>query len=183
MGKEAIKHKAIFLDRDGVINEDTGYVAKIEDLQIIDEALDAIRALTDSKFKLFIVTNQSGVARGLISIESLQKIHELLLEKVKDAGGLITDIAFCPHYIKGKIPKYNIKCNCRKPMPGLILSLAKRHNIDLKQSIMVGDKITDIECALNAGIKQTYLIESRYHAKKFPLAYRTLMEVSKKIIS
>jgi len=146
--------KAAFLDRDGVINEDFGYVGKIEDFKFKEGIFDLLKLLENLGFTLFIVTNQSGIARGYYSEEDFYKLTEWMKNELKKEGIKIKDVRFCPHH-----PDITGECECRKPKPGMILDLAKVYDIDLKNSIMVGDSNRDIEAAKRAGICRTYLVE------------------------
>jgi len=144
--------KALFLDRDGVINEDYGYVYKKEDFKFKDGIFELLKHFKD--YKIFIVTNQSGIARGYYTENDFHKLMNWVKEEFKQKGIEIVDINFCPHH-----PNITGNCECRKPNPGMILDLAKKYNIDLENSIMIGDKKSDIEAANKAGIKKTYLVK------------------------
>jgi D,D-heptose 1,7-bisphosphate phosphatase len=142
-----LRYKAIFLDRDGVINEERkDYVKDIDEFEIINGSLDAIKFLKQKNFLVVIITNQSAVNRGLISIKKLNKIHSFLEEKLLDLDTSIDGIYFCPH-----TPQEN--CKCRKPEPGLLLKAVQDLNIDLEKSLMIGDSEKDIKAAENAGCK------------------------------
>jgi len=146
--------KAIFLDRDGVINEDFGYVGKIEDFKFRDGIFELLKLLQDLGYAFFIVTNQSGIARGYYSKEDFLKLSKWMIDELKKRKIFIKDIEYCPHH-----PDITGECECRKPKPGMILNLAKKYNISLKDSILIGDKLSDIEAGKNAGIKKLYLVE------------------------
>ena len=143
--------KAIFLDRDGVINfEKKDYVKSVEEFQIIDDVPKAIAELKKKGFLIIIITNQSAINRGLLTIKILNKIHNNLQEILKDENTAIDDFYFCPH-------RPNENCLCRKPKPGLILQAVKHHKIDLKNSFFIGDSKTDMEAAEAAGCKNILL--------------------------
>jgi len=146
--------KAAFLDRDGVINIDTGYVGKIEDFKFKDGIFELLHLLQHLGFTLFIVTNQSGIARGYYTKEDFFRLMEWVKSHLLRKGIEIKDIKFCPHH-----PDITGECECRKPKPGMILDLAKAYNIDLKNSIMIGDSSSDIEAAKRAGIERVYKVE------------------------
>ncbi|ACM93290.1 D,D-heptose 1,7-bisphosphate phosphatase [Nautilia profundicola AmH] len=146
--------KAAFLDRDGVINIDTGYVGRIKDFKFKDGIFELLKLLQNLGFSLFIVTNQSGIARGYYSEEDFYKLTEWMKEEFKKKGIEIKDVRFCPHH-----PNITGECECRKPKPGMILDLAKEYGIDLKNSIMIGDSDRDIEAAKRAGIEKTFKVE------------------------
>jgi D-glycero-D-manno-heptose 1,7-bisphosphate phosphatase len=136
--------KAIFLDRDGVINDNSRHVNKPEDLIIYEEAKEGMKKLYNAGYELFIVTNQGGIELGYLTHDDLNKIHEKLVEELK-AYCEIKDIKYCPHFRKKSI--------LRKPEPGMILELASKYDIDLKNSWMIGDMDTDIIAGIKAGCK------------------------------
>jgi D-glycero-D-manno-heptose 1,7-bisphosphate phosphatase len=137
----------IILDRDGVINFDSDYYIKSPDeWNPIPGSLEAIAKMTRNGWKVIIATNQSGVARKLYDLETLDKIHNKLLSSVKDAGGDIAEIFFCPHHP-------DEKCICRKPQPGMLHDIAKKYQLDLSEVYFVGDSLTDVQAAVNAGCK------------------------------
>ena len=143
---------AIFLDRDGVIIENNpAYIRRLEDIQFYPQALQALASLNLSTYKIFIVTNQSAVSRGLLSIELAQSINQTVAAEIKRSGGRIDEIFMCPHSPEDA-------CSCRKPKPGLILNAASKHNIDLQHSIMVGDAFSDIYAGQAAGIETNILV-------------------------
>ncbi len=153
------KNKAVFLDRDGVINEDYGYVYKIEDFHIYNEVFPALKLLKDAGYKLLIITNQSGIGRGYYTEEDFKRITEYMLGILKKEGIEIDDIYYCPHHPEGVIPEYTMKCNCRKPETGMIEEGIKKFNIDVKKSFLIGDKETDIEAGRKVGLK-TILVKT-----------------------
>ncbi len=146
--------KVVFLDRDGVINEESpDYVLSVKEFHFIPKSLEAIKLLSQNGFLVIVITNQSAVGRGWMSLNDLNEIHSVLIKEAEKNGGMITDIFFCPHH-----PSEN--CNCRKPLAGLIHKAMARYEIDIKSSFMVGDSAKDIECALNAGIKNHILVQT-----------------------
>lgn len=149
------KQRAVFLDRDGTINKYIGFVKNINDFELIDGVTDTIRKINESGYLAIIITNQPVIARGEVSFEGLQEIHNKMETLLGEKGAYVDDIFFCPHHpdkgFKGEIPEYKIKCNCRKPKPGMILNAAEKYNIDLSKSWMVGDSINDMKAGLNAG--------------------------------
>jgi D-glycero-D-manno-heptose 1,7-bisphosphate phosphatase len=151
-------NKAIFFDRDGVLNVDTGYPHRIEDCQMITGADKALRLVNDCGYLAFIVTNQGGIALGLYDHADLDTFNTLLLRHLTAEGGIITDIAYCPHHPQSENPALR-ECSCRKPKPGMLTELAKKHNIDLGASIMIGDRDIDITAAEAAGCRG-YLFEN-----------------------
>lgn len=161
--------KVIFLDRDGVINHDSpDYIRSRAEFEFLPGSLDAIRRLTENGYTLIVITNQSAVARGFITPEELNAIHKTMCETVKQHGGRITDIFFCPH-----LPEE--RCSCRKPKPGLIYQAKQRYDIDLARSVMVGDSAKDIGCARNAGCGQAVLVRTGYKDETHMLAAKGIV--------
>ena len=153
--------RAVFFDRDGVLNIDHGYTHKPEDCILIEGAADAIRLVNDHGYLAFVVTNQGGIALGLFDVDALHQFHDVLYQKIYDiAGGVITDTAFCPHHPKSQNPDLQ-SCDCRKPSPLMILNLAEKHHINLAQSIMIGDRDTDVQAGQAAGCQTILFTEGR----------------------
>lgn len=148
-----MKAKAVFFDRDGVLNKDVAYLYKIQDLVWVDGALKALAYLTELGYKIFIVTNQSGIARGYYTIEQMNELHTYMQQQINNAGGKIEKIYYCPHHPDGSVSEYAITCSCRKPKPGMLLEAMKEYSIDQKQSFLIGDSKRDVEAAEAAGIK------------------------------
>lgn len=150
------KIPAIFLDRDGVINEkmpEGDYVKNVQEFKFLPGAVGAMKLLGDLGFPLFIVTNQRGIARGVMSENDLNEIHGFMQAELAQNGIGIKGIYFCPH-------DYGM-CDCRKPLPGMLLRAATEHDIDLAASVVVGDDIKDMELAKNAGCKGILVDEKR----------------------
>lgn len=150
--------RAAFLDRDGVINIDHAYVHRWDEFEFIDGVLKAAKRLFDAGYQLIIVTNQSGIGRGYYTEADFRALDAKVREAFEKAGAPITDVYFCPHHPKDALPQYRIECNCRKPAPGMMLQAAKDHDIDLSQSVMFGDKSSDMKAALAAGIPTRILL-------------------------
>jgi len=145
---------AVFLDRDGTINEEVGYLNDLSRLRLIPKVAEGLKLLKSAGFKLIVITNQSGPARGYFPKELVFKTHEILQKRLKKRGVEIDDFFVCFHH-----PEEG--CSCRKPKPGLILEAVKKHSIDLSSSYFVGDKVIDIETGKNLGIK-TILVLTGY---------------------
>ena len=158
-GYLANKIKAVFFDRDGVLNVDKDYLHTIEDFEWIDGAKESIVFLTKNNYTVFVVTNQSGIARGFYTVDDMKKLHEYMAAEIKQAGGNIEKFYFCPHLPGGKIKEFAIECECRKPKPGLLLQALREYAIDKENSFLIGDKPRDVESAAAAGIKG-YLYEN-----------------------
>lgn len=159
------KQKAIFLDRDGTINVFADLVTTPDKLQLIDGAADAIRRINASEYLAICVTNQPVIARGDVTFEQLNQIHARLDNLLGAQGAYLDDLLFCPHHpdkgFEGEIARYKIDCDCRKPKPGLLLQAARKHNIDLSQSYMVGDTDRDAGAGQAAGCK-TFLVDAQH---------------------
>jgi D,D-heptose 1,7-bisphosphate phosphatase len=181
------KRKAIFLDRDGVINKDVNLLHRIEDFELLPKVSEAIRKINNSEFLAIVITNQSVVARNLCSIEELEEIHKKMETLLGRKRAKLDAIYYCPHHPdKGypeENPKHKIECNCRKPKIGLVKKAEKEFNIDLKNSYFIGDSFRDIECGKNAGmttigvktgdgcrdckVKPDFMFENLYQAVNF----------------
>ncbi len=143
---------ALFLDRDGVINIDHGHVGTLDRWEWIDGALEAIRLATRSGRHVFIVTNQSGVARGLYDEAAVRGLMAWVAEQARQVGGTVDDFRFCPHHPETGAAPYRVVCDCRKPAPGMLRDLIRAWNVDPSRCLMIGDKNTDIDAARGAGI-------------------------------
>lgn len=148
-----MKAKAVFFDRDGVLNEDVAYLYKIEDLRWVEGAREAVAYLTRLGYEIFIVTNQSGIARGYYTVADMERLHDYMRQELAGCGGKITAIYYCPHHPEGSVPEYSISCDCRKPKPGMLLQALHDHHVDKEQSFLIGDSPSDVEAAEAAGIR------------------------------
>jgi len=148
------KVRAVFLDRDGVINKkmaDGDYVKKWSEFQFLPGAIEALRLLTQSGFEIFVVTNQRGIARGLMSKVDVEDIHSRMCEELRKNGVGVRAVYYCPH-------GYN-ECECRKPKPGMILCAARDYGLDLREAVMIGDDEKDAQAARVAGTKPILIKE------------------------
>ncbi|MFQ6370621.1 D-glycero-beta-D-manno-heptose 1,7-bisphosphate 7-phosphatase [Shewanella sp. YIC-542] len=152
--------RAVFLDRDGVINVDHGYVHQIDDFQYIEGVFDACRALKQQGYKLVVITNQAGIARGLYTEEQFQQLTEWMDWNFADKGVDLDGIYYCPHHPEKGIGEYKQECDCRKPKPGMIISAQRFLKLELSQSVLVGDKADDMRAAKAAGIPVRILVRS-----------------------
>jgi D-glycero-D-manno-heptose 1,7-bisphosphate phosphatase len=152
--------RAAFLDRDGVVNRDIGYLSRWEDFEFLPGALQAMRRLHDAGYALVIVTNQSGIARGYYSEADYQALTARLRGALATAGCPAAGIYHCPHHPEGRISDYAIECDCRKPQPGMLLQAARELNLNPAASFMVGDKLADAQAGRAAGVGQIYLVRS-----------------------
>ena len=147
----SMKDKAVFFDRDGVLNVDVDYLYKISDLRWVEGAREAVAYLTQAGYKIFVVTNQSGIARGYYTVAQMQELHDFMQREIAASGGKIERFYYCPHHKEGKVAEYAIDCDCRKPKPGMLFRAAEEMGISLKESYFIGDSDRDIACAEAAG--------------------------------
>ena len=147
------KQKAVFLDRDGVINKEVGFLHKVVDFVFIDGVFESCRYFQSLGYVLVVITNQSGIARGHYKEYNFHVLTDWMIKKFSENNIQILDVFFCPHGVDST-------CSCRKPKPGMLLSAIAKHNIDMEKSWMIGDKETDIKAANSAGIQNTILVES-----------------------
>ncbi|MDJ0921448.1 MAG: HAD family hydrolase [Henriciella sp.] len=143
---------ALFLDRDGVLNVDRGYVSRVEDLEWIEGAMDCLKAFRARDWLIFIVTNQSGIAFGLYTEDDMRAVHAALQTTMAEAGTDVDKIYYCPYHADGTDPRYRKDCFDRKPKPGMILKAMAEFPVKRESSFLIGDKDTDIQAAHAAGI-------------------------------
>lgn len=169
-----MKNIAVFLDRDGTVSEEVGYVNHLSRYKLFPWTIAAIKKLNEAKIKAILVTNQAGVARGYFTEDLIWKVHEQLSAELAKEGAYLDGIYYCPHHPSAGVPPYRANCECRKPKPGLILQAAQEHEIDLSRSFMVGDKYTDVELAQKAKVKSIMVMtgygigEYEYQRKDWP---------------
>lgn len=156
-----VRQRAFFLDRDGTINRYVGFLTDIDDFELLEGAAKAVRLLNEHGFLAIVVTNQPVIARGDISVDGLRRIHDKMETLLGLEGAYLDDIFYCPHHpdrgFPGERIEYKMDCGCRKPKPGLLLEAAQKYNIDLRQSVMVGDGICDVEAGKRAGCKTVFI--------------------------
>lgn len=170
-------NKALFLDRDGVIIQDVSYPHKIEELHINSEIIPYLKWATASGFKLIIITNQAGIAKGKFTIDQYRVFQNELISRLKKLGVNITATYFCPYHKDGIVEPYNIESNDRKPKPGMVLKAIKDYNIDVKKSFMIGDKFSD-NIELN-GLR-CFILKSGYNVGS-PGTYDTIDDIFKEL--
>ncbi|KPJ69609.1 hypothetical protein AMJ44_03125 [candidate division WOR-1 bacterium DG_54_3] len=159
-------NKAVFLDRDGTIVEDVGYMNTPEQIKFIPGAIEAIKMLNEGGYKVVIISNQAGVARGLITEDMLQTIDKTLHKWILHGGAHLDGIYYCPHHPEHGVYPYKQVCECRKPHPGLIKRAHRDLNINLSQSYMIGDKASDVQAGKNAGTKTVFVTSGRGKEEK-----------------
>jgi D-glycero-D-manno-heptose 1,7-bisphosphate phosphatase len=150
---KAMLDRCVFLDRDGTINEEVNYLSDPDQLRLIGGAAEAIKRLNGGGFKVVVITNQAGIARGYFSEATLQQIHRELEKMLRAQEAHIDAIYYCPHHPTAGIGVYKIDCNCRKPKPGLLERAARELNLDLRQSFVVGDKSADLQAGNAVGCR------------------------------
>lgn len=150
---------ALFLDRDGVIHREVGYLSKPEEVEFLPGIFELCRSAKAMDFKLIIITNQSGIARGLYSEEQFHTLMRWMIEQFTKAHITIDGYYFCPHHPVHGIGGYRKDCSSRKPQPGMILQAANEHSIDLQRSLLIGDRCSDIQAGAAAGIGKIFLLE------------------------
>ena len=144
---------AIFMDRDGTISEEVGYVNHLSRYRLLPRSLEAIRLINDAGLLAIVTTNQSGVARGYFSQDLVEAVHARLRYLAAGAGARLDAIYYCPHHPAEGSPPWRAACDCRKPKPGMILKAAREHGIDLERSYVVGDSVVDMEAGAAAGVR------------------------------
>ena len=146
-------NRAIFFDRDGVLNEEVGYLWEIERFEWIDGAREAIKLCNERGFLAVVVTNQGGIAKNLYTARDVDALHSFMQESLSEIGAHIDAFYYCPHHIDGTIKELSVECECRKPKPGLILKACEELKIEPARSIMFGDKERDMGAARAAGLR------------------------------
>lgn len=152
--------RAIFLDRDGVVNVDNGYVSVVDDFEFIDGVIEALQTLKAKGYLIVLITNQSGIARGYFTEEQFHTLTEWMDWSLADRGVDLDGIYYCPHHSEHGLGKYKVDCECRKPKAGMINDAVEELGIDLGQSILVGDKVSDLQAGIAAGITDNYLVRT-----------------------
>jgi len=165
-------NKALFLDRDGVVNVEKNYLHKIEDFELMEGILDVCRKYQEQGYLIIIVTNQSGISRGYYSEEDFALLSRWMVEHFKNSGITITRIYHCPHH-----ESIDGVCECRKPSPGMFLEAEREYDLDMATSVMIGDNERDIEAAIRAGVETNILLSSDAESSKANQIIHTLGEL------
>jgi D-glycero-D-manno-heptose 1,7-bisphosphate phosphatase len=156
-----VSQRAVFLDRDGTMIEDVGYLDRLERLKLFPYTIDAVRLLNRAGYKVVVVTSQNGIAQGVLTEGFLGEAHAHLSRLFEAAGAKIEGYYYCPHSTHAAVERYRTECECRKPKPGMILAAARDHSLDVSQSFVIGDRWRDIEMGLAAGTR-ALLVETGY---------------------
>lgn len=149
---------AVFIDRDGTLTEEVGYVNHPSRLRLLPRSAEAVRRLNEAGIAAVVATNQAGIARGYFSEEVMNAVHEQLVGQLKDAGAHLDGLYVCPHHPTEGVPPFRADCDCRKPKPGLLLRAARDLDLDLGDSIMVGDKASDLLVAGPVGVRAVLVL-------------------------
>ena len=179
MPSDPSKSKILFLDRDGVINVDSGHPWRITDIQFCDGIFDFVRRANAAKFIVVVVTNQAGIAKGMYTEEDFKLLTQWMNGQFQLANAVIDSVEYCPHHPDGIIDRYRIQCECRKPQPGMICGALKAYSGDAARSILVGDRATDIEAAVSSNIGTAYkLVSGGAVTKRDSKSNTTIVEVN-----
>jgi D-glycero-D-manno-heptose 1,7-bisphosphate phosphatase len=184
--------RAVFIDRDGTISEEVGYVNHVSRYRVFPFAAEAVRALNEAGWLAVLVTNQAGVARGYFAEEMIGRVHDVLTAELERGGARLDAIYYCPHHPTVGEPPYRLDCDCRKPRPGLIRRAAHELRLDLARCWMVGDRYSDTELARNAGVRSAFVLtgygrgELEHQAQAWPhrpdLVAENLLEAVREIV-
>ena len=173
--------QAVFIDRDGTLNEDIGYVSRPEELVLYPWSADAVRLINDSGLLAVVITNQSGIARGMYTEKTLAEIHSRMIRELAEQGARIDAVYYCPHHPDVGNHRYRLECDCRKPQPGLLKAAARDHDIDLARSFVIGDKASDMKLAEHTGARAALVLtgygsETLVHPRRWPCAPEIVAE-------
>lgn len=172
---DPVRRPAVFLDRDGTINQEVGYIRELDKLILIPGAAEAIRGLNEMGVPVVLVTNQSGVARGYYPESWMAQLHGRLSHLLAAEGAHLDGVYYCPHLPEGDVPEYSFDCACRKPEPGMLEQAACDLQLDLQHSFMIGDKATDVDVGRRVGCR-TILLRSGYGEQVLRGEYQYLPE-------
>ncbi len=187
-GEDIVATPAVFLDRDGVINKDEGYVSQIDDFEFIEGSIEGMQLLKQHGYLLVVITNQSGIARGYYSEDDFMTLTEWMDWSLADRGVDLDGIYYCPHHPEKGIGDYKQDCTCRKPNTGMLDSAAAELDIDFSKSFLVGDKLSDIQAGQKSKLKANYLVSTgkvlcEKGAKEADGVFKDLLSAAKSIIN
>jgi D-glycero-D-manno-heptose 1,7-bisphosphate phosphatase len=157
-----MSRKAAFIDRDGVLNEERAFVHRMEDFTFVPGAVVALQALQAAGYALVVITNQSGIARGLYSEEQYLALTAHMRENLRASGVKLDAVEYCPHLPDAPLERYRVDCDCRKPRPGMLKRAIEALDIDPAASFLVGDRLSDVEAGRAAGIGRCFLVRTGY---------------------
>jgi D-glycero-D-manno-heptose 1,7-bisphosphate phosphatase len=185
--------RAVFIDRDGTISEEVGYVNHVSRFRVFPFAAEAVRALHANGWLAVLVTNQSGVARGYFEENLVGAVHKQLADELARGGARLDAVYYCPHHPSAGGPPYRLDCDCRKPKPGLLLQAARDLDLDLSRCWVVGDRHSDTELARNAGARSAFVLtgygrgelehQSETWRRRPDLVAENLLEAVRKIVA
>ena len=176
------QRKAAFLDRDGVINVDRAYVHRLTDFDILPGVVPALKLFAADGHALVVVTNQSGIARGLYTEQAYVRLTEHMRVLLAQEGIELDGVYHCPHHPQAVIERYRVVCDCRKPLPGLLHRAAAELQLDLEASVLIGDQLTDVEAGRAAGLSRCYLVGSRaQHDGLADAAFPSLLDCARTV--
>lgn len=150
-------NKAFFLDRDGTINVDSGYVGNPDDLVLLPGAAEAVKKMNDAGYLVIVISNQSGVARGYFGLEDVEKVNKRLNDMLKEHGAHIDAFYYCPHLTNGAVNEFSVECDCRKPKLGLFKKAIEDFDLDPNECFACGDKPRDVESLVRLGVPDSHL--------------------------
>lgn len=166
--------KALFLDRDGIVNIDHGYVHQSKDFEFVESIFPLCKRFEDNGFIIIIVTNQSGIGRGFYSEEQFVQLNKWMVGQFNNRGITITDTFYCPHHPREANGQYLAVCQCRKPNPGMFIEAQTKHNIDMPNSVMIGDRMSDIHASHNAGVGHRFLLQNASHKADGSVSFQSI---------
>jgi len=170
-----MQRRAIFIDRDGTLCEEVGYVNHLSRCRLLPNSLEAVRLANRAGFLVIVATNQAGVARGYFEEPLIGEVHDRIRRWIEDGGGRIDAFYYCPHHPHEGVPPYRNDCDCRKPRPGMLIRAAREHRIDLRSSYMIGDSLADLGAAAGAGAVPVHVLTgygrglAEHHADRFTI--------------
>jgi D-glycero-D-manno-heptose 1,7-bisphosphate phosphatase len=179
---DLVPRPAAFLDRDGTIIKDVGYLSDVDDIEFLTGAVEAIRLLNKAGFVVIVATNQSGIARGLLAETVVTATHEHMQAVLKTAGAVIDAFYYCPHLAEGSVPEYSMRCDCRKPLPGMFHRASSDHGPFASRSYMFGDRGSDIQFAAAAGLVPRLIGVADPDTAPAGVRYATLLEAVHQVL-